>query len=484
MNSKTILAIAIAGTLLACKKELLLNPGTDKLSARALARATAYNPNESDSAHTMYKPSAAYETLFTDRFFSDNIEKNNNWWKYRTGSITYNGFTGYNAAANVEVNTANSRTVLYLKFKEEANGNFTGGGIISSKKLGYGYYEARVNLYTATYGLHQSFWNKSDAIEIDAFELDSKMWNDTEPRRFSPNRHRWLPVHNQYSKTTTQKNNETQLAHVKNSASTTQWNYNDGQWVTIGWEWLPDKVIYYTNGVKTNEFATTDGAGTDLNVYSPANLYLSALPFDAFVAPSVVTPLDSAAMRVEYFSYSAKPLLNVNLLGNYSFEYHRPGSKDIRPDSWSEGAFYNGTTTLPGDTAATYGLKDTGTNTWYLEHKSPNAAAYKANAWQTLSFIPNGKYKLTAKLKCTAHSKTNGLMIQVLDKDRTTVLCTRTILGPVTNWTTLNINYDVALGAFYPINVQNNEVVIIIKSDANATETLQVDELSFQYTGP
>jgi hypothetical protein len=468
---KVNFTIACAAVLVfsSCKKELLTNQElTGAPGKHGIAQVSA----ESDAFFSGFTPDPAYQMVFTDRFFNNNIGQGNDWWTARTNNVTYNGFEGYNRSINNSV----ANGIFSIAFNKDSDGKYYGGGIISKKYFGYGYYEAKIKVYNGSYGLHQSFWSYANAVEIDGAEFDSKY--NGRLSRLEPNRHRWKPYHEYYRKTSA---DTAAFVDVPNSDWTKPvanddgiWTDTDGIWYTIGYEWLPGEVKYYVNGVLKNTFGVFDTQGNDLNVFQPAQVYLTALPFKNSTVINMETPQPGAKMQVEYFAYYNKRLNNVNLLGNSGFEYVNNASavSEGGATAWNKYSWK-----VNGDTILSKGEKTPEVNTsikkendnWFLEHKN-TTRDYQAITRQTLSFIPNGTYKLTASVRCSAHAITDGARILIYDKDQTTLLKSRTIYYPQPNWIAISID---------DIPVNNGEVTVVVYSNAKKDEFFQVDNLSF-----
>ncbi|WP_026904661.1 glycoside hydrolase family 16 protein [Pedobacter glucosidilyticus] len=477
LKAYSLVAAAAISLLNACQKDVL-TPSEKKVVGSNKNLAAQMGTSTSDDFFIGFKPDPSYQMMFTDRFFNNNIAQNHNWWEPRTDftrifASDTGDFTGYNRAANNEVVNG----MLNIKFNKDADGKYYGGGIISKKMFGYGYYEAKVKIYTGTYGLHQSFWSLAPAVEIDGFEIDSKLISLAP---LQPGRHRWFPDQITYKPTSAEKANFYYHPNTKLNEPVPNddgiWTDADGFWITAGYEWLPNVVNYYVNGQLRASYPLIDSFGNDVNVYQPSSIYLTALPFDIYPAQPMVEPQEGAKMQVEYVAYYSRPLNNVNLLGNNSFNYVESKfittGKNEAPTGWTEYASALNTPTYNYSVpyyqrTNSYAIQD-GTN-WILEHRN-DTSDYKAITLQQLNFIANGTYKLSADIKCSAHQITNGLQIVILGKDKTTVIKSRAILNPQANW--INVIVD-------DIPVTENEVTVMLFSNAKAGEYFQADNISF-----
>lgn len=117
-------------------------------------------------------PSKDYKLVFEDNFDGDTL--NTQVWRYRLDHRTGMGYMdGLNRAENVYVKDGK----LYIECRQEVidgkNQN-TGGGIISLKDFGYGYYECLSKPFMGGRGVHTSFWQRgSSTPNNNIFEIDS-----------------------------------------------------------------------------------------------------------------------------------------------------------------------------------------------------------------------------------------------------------------------------------------------------------------------
>lgn len=341
------------------------------------------------------QPPAGYTLAFEDNF-NNNVLNTTNWY-YRAFSKPTKG---YNMKENVSVETAGGTGYLRINFKKDADVDndgaldFTGGGIISKKPFGYGYFETRIKFYNDTRALHQSFWThgmgkyvgssgedgytesaKNDNVptenwlsEIDGIELDSKY-------NFGfTNFHFNLPPCNCPREVGTKphRNHPGDYMNLSN-------------WITIGFEWSPGMVVYYVDGIERQRFSyTTPG-------FSPVEVWLTALA--GYGSDLSTAPLPGAAMKVDYFRYYNKPTWG-NMLGNFSFEFGKKNEEPVKNWIVNDGVYDNELT--DGARVVYDGTAQEGEG--YLEQD------FKANGTaltvkQNLAYIPNGSYKMTAWVK-------------------------------------------------------------------------------------
>ena len=98
------------------------------------------------------EPPAGYQLAWADEF--DGTKLDTNKWFYRLDS----NWNSTQQALNVIVH--DGKLWIALKHEQARGKNYTGGGIISKRNFGYGYYEARFKV-PATLGWHTSFWLSS-----------------------------------------------------------------------------------------------------------------------------------------------------------------------------------------------------------------------------------------------------------------------------------------------------------------------------------
>ncbi len=266
-------------------------------------------------------PDTSYKLLLNDEF--NGTELNTDIWMYRSGSTN----------RNENVRVADGKLMIdYKKVDDNKTASsYTGGGVITKMDLPYGYYEVHAKSFNGAKGLHTSFWTAAQAtnfpyypknnscIEIDGFEIDSNNGDAA----LSPyyNLHYWWADHSTGGSARYDINTDNDV--------TTE------DWFTMGFEYLPGKIVYYVNGEKVGE--------NPLYVYNPANVWLTALAWTSNVDPAVID--DSKAdenglfgsSEYDYFRFYQKKLKGVNLLGNGHFELNRQTSSKM-----PRGFYYSG----------------------------------------------------------------------------------------------------------------------------------------------
>lgn len=178
-------------------------------------------------------PSKDYKLVFEENFDGDTL--NTQVWRYRLDHRTGMGYMdGLNRAENVYVKDGK----LYIECRQEVidgkNQN-TGGGIISLKDFGYGYYECLSKPFMGGRGVHTSFWQRGSStpnnniFEIDSYEIDSESY---------------LATNNLYIDLGTKERRYVPWPHRAQVPFETD---EDG-WFLDAYEYTPEGVIFYDNG--------------------------------------------------------------------------------------------------------------------------------------------------------------------------------------------------------------------------------------------
>ena len=398
--------------------------------------------------------------LFEDNFLTTTtgFEFDTLKWILRVGSMSKFDNKSINKIENLNTTTDG---VLEINYKAEnpSTNTYSGGGLISRKAMGYGYYEAKIALFTGSAGLHQSFWSLgtthsalynddltphyNQVVELDGIEADSK------DAVGEYNNHVWSPTHS------------------------SPFPANLGTfitWVTIGYDWRKDRVDYYVDNVKKGTRYLTGV----YDVYAQQNLWLTALftptssgsPGWYDFGGNVPLTDPNAKMKVAFVRYYPSTEVGVNLIGNPSFEYNSGSTAPLQdPISWIENrkassysdpnaSKVQNMTGTGGAHSGSFGLSHDGTSNYFTTTK------------QIINYLPNGSYKLTAWVKGSVHvtpSKMRALGPGMTEK---------TIDLPVTNtWQLITIDN---------INVTNNEATIAFTSNALAGEWIAVDDVKFE----
>ncbi|MCD0472333.1 hypothetical protein [Flavobacterium sp. JAS] len=402
---------------------------------------------------------AGYQLAYEDDFNGNSLNKAD--WFYRHGNKKLGG--GFNRSENVSIVSKDGVGYLDIAYKKDTDYNndgvadLSGGGVISTKAFGYGYYEARIKFYKGSKGLHESFWNhglalnvndtgdmifseavKRDlrptdnvAIEIDAIELDSYMNLGKTNYWFN-------------KKACDCTSESTAAAFNRFDAS-----YMDlDQWINVGFEWLPGMVKYYINGVERYRYSFTTPS------YAAMEVWLTALANTLWFKGE---PLPDASMKVDYFRYYHKPTY-ANLIGNNSFEFDGAATETVRNWIIYDGIYDNEKT--DGCRVVYDGTAYEGKG--YLQQDGKSSVPYIASKYQ-LDYIPNSTYKLTAWIKRSAGMQ--KATMEVLQPGAKTLSVN---IPPATQWTKITLEN---------ITVGSNTATVVFNTTGADGEWLKIDKV-------
>lgn len=202
-------------------------------AAEPATAATAADPGAQRAA-----PLPGYELAWADEFDGVNADGtglDTGDWYYREGEKVI--------CSNSPDNVTVSGGLLHIALKrEDRNGMpYTCGGVISKEWFGYGYYETRAQLW-GDQGFHSAMWTTGlgDSMpdtplykgpnnrvnEIDGFEIDSHA-----PERIQHHSHWFVPE------------------HIGNQGGVYVGPDSSDGYHTYGFEWLPNEIRYYVDGV-------------------------------------------------------------------------------------------------------------------------------------------------------------------------------------------------------------------------------------------
>lgn len=363
-------------------------------------------------------PDSSYELVFSDEF--DGTELNTDVWKYRTGDA----YGGKNLKENVRITDGK----LYLDYTK-TDGIYSGAGIITDFNLPYGYYETKAKIFTGVNGLHTSFWTAGGILEIDAFEADSNQGSSAPIPQY--NLHYWWADHSMVGGT--------------NFDNNTDGNTSTSDWFISGFEWLPGKIIFYSNGKVVGTVSP--------DVFSPSDLWLTAVATpDWHINENGTYNIDDSKMdangyfgssEYEYFRYYSKKLKGVNLLGNGHFELNRTKTN---------------TTISSFDV-----IKNAVPVKSPFAHKGYCFALLSdtAELGQTLKYLPAGNYTFEGYFKTKTDTSAT---LSVYDKDNNLL---KSVSVPQCNdWTLVSLK-DIAVA---------DSAYVVVKSTAGS---LMADDLAF-----
>lgn len=383
-------------------------------------------------------PDENYHLLFFDDF---DEELNMNTWMYRTGER----LGGYNLPENVFIK--DGRLFQQLVYKNiQGKKYITGGGVISQRLFGYGYYETKCKLFSATGGMHSSFWSMglnggdgermpvfNSVYEIDGYEVDSHA-----PCRLTCNLNAYI-------------------GERSGSGTVVSDSFPTDREFVLGYEWLPTKVNWYVNGKLVHTKTIKDYPIH----YAQQNVWLTALGHvTQKVADESKLP---GCSSWDYFRFYATLLKDVNLIGAGEFEYNQnpdfsaSSQKDPQhPVAWLELGDKDASL-IESCKQATGGYN-------VLAHRKNTA--YKVTTAQRLYYIANGNYNFEAYVRSSGGQKTakvrisdfNGKLVREVEIPRTDEM--------------LKIEIK-------DIAVKDNGAYVEIISDAQAGQWLMVDDVNF-----
>lgn len=392
------------------------------------------------------KPHENYKLAFEENFRGDSLNESE--WIYRTGER----LGGLNLEKNVMIKDGK----LSIRFDyEEIDGKkvFTGGGIISKRVFGYGYYETKAKLWGGTGGLHSSFWsmglNGGDGItrpvyntiiELDGYEVDSGR-----PESIGSNIHYYIGAHRT-------------IGGVIGAEDFPVIDSSKEEFV-FGYEWLPNQINWYLNDVKIRTLKNP-------LFYGPQNLWLTALGCEAF-DQKINTSLLPGQSVWDYFRYYSINLKGVNLIANPGFEYNK--NKDFEkaymldmsaPVGWIVAG-------KDQDASSVFETENAYEGECVLRHYS--STEYSVTTKIEVPFLLDAVYTLEAMVQRRGAGDHN---IQVIYNNNriAQVLIPETDQGV---WQKV-IRKD--------IEVNGGSCVIEIHSDASAESALYIDAVSFMQT--
>ncbi len=379
-----------------------------------------------DASSTL--PGKEYVLLYEDNFSGNQLNLKD--WQYRTGRRTG---MGYMDGLNLEQNVYVKDSALHIAVKHEMiNGKWenTGGGIISKHNFGYGYYETLSKPFMEGHGVHTSFWQRGGAnpnnniFEIDSYEIDSKTWVATN------NLYVDLP-YNGYSYTPWPHRAQVPFSFQK-----------DG-WFLDAYEFTPEGVIFYDNGkvVAKAEY-------NDLNAHQV--VWLTAL--------NGVGKVDSTKLPGEsifkYFKYYGKDYPGVSILPNGNFEFNQEKTDPFKPLCWNPTGTEGAVKVVAGEAAKDQYKLSIGLG-----------KAHDVKLAQSLHFIMNGSYELTAMVRSSGGQEHATIVVDGHGGEPIRINI------PVSNkWKKLVIPV---------VGVTSNRITISIESKGSANQWIEVDDIRF-----
>lgn len=389
--------------------------------------ASALATFSSAAARASTPPAADYELLFEDAF--DGTTLNEKHWQHRVGPRQGTGIDGLNLARAVRVADGH---LIVAAWQERIKGKTEniGGGVISRHRFGYGYYETRSRPFMAGRGVHTAFWQRglgeqhNTLFEIDSHEIDStqKLACNNLYVVLAPKGWAELPWPHR--------------AHVPLQLPP------DGWWIDA-YEYTPDGVIFYDHG---REVARADFP----DLVAAQNVWLTALNGVGRV-DGEKQPGES---RFDYFRFYARDYPGANLLPNGGFDYNLDKYDPQHPLAWTE----------EGDVAASRVVPlDAANGAYALRHQAERP--YAVTTRQTLEFIRDGDYELTARVRRTGRHTAAVLRVSGH--------------GGVDQELALPLSADWQEVRLAPVTVRTHSVTIAIASAGTAGDRLEVDDVQF-----
>lgn len=375
-------------------------------------------------------PGKGYKLLFEDNFDGNKLREDD--WSYRLDRRQGGNFNALNRKENVSI----SGGYLHVAVRQDTIDGVaesTGGGLISKRQFGYGYYECLSKPFMAGTGVHSAFWQAGGAdpevynkiFEIDSYEIDSKTF---------------LGDNNLYVHISPKKYSEIPWPHRAKIPMT----YREDGWLLDAFEYTPEGVIFYDNGkvVAKAEWKELTAA---------QKVWLTAL--NGF--GKIEKEKQPGESLFDYFRYYAKDYPGVNILPNGNFEYNQDKVDRTKPVAWK--------------TSGTPGSSFVSTGKAYRDHyflkQGSDSSKYAAIASQKLEFIMNGNYTLTAKVRSNGGPKTAKLFVNDYGgKERSFDINTSN------DWKEISIAN---------ILVSKNGINIGIQSEGSAGQWLEVDDIQF-----
>ncbi len=383
-------------------------------------------------ARSIERVMQGYSLLYEDTFSGNAVNEGD--WNFRLGRRTGGNIDGMNLKENVTV----SGGALHVTARQETLASKlenTGGGLISKHQFGFGYYEALSRPFMEGRGVHSAFWQaggakpNNDIFEIDSYEIDSKQA---------------LGCNNLY-------------LHISPKNRPVPWpsranvplQFLPGGWFLDSYEYTPEGVIFYDNGKVVNRADWKD-------LTAQQAVWLTALngvgKVDADKLPGETT--------FRYFRYYAKDYPGVNLLPNGNFEYNQDRIDPATPIAWQQQGTAGAARIVVGDAAR---------DRYKLRH-GLDTAATSATTTQTLEFLNNGDYELTAMVRSSGGQAVARIRAFAFGGPEVSA-----DIPASRQWTRISIPR---------IAVANHAVTLAIESESAAGQWFEIDDIEFRKPGP
>lgn len=372
---------------------------------------------------------SGYKLLFEENFQGNSLDTTK--WHYRIERRTMGTWID---AVNLKENVSVKNGELHIALKHERiNGKYenTGGGIISNHDFGYGYYECLSKPFMEGRGTHTSFWQRgslspnNNVFEIDGYEIDSKtlmasnnLYLDIVPKWMKANAHPWphrsaMPI-----------------------------TLDSNGYYLDAWEYTPEGVNFFDNGKLV--------ASAEWNELNTAQMvWLTALNGTGKVDTTKL-PGEST---FKYFKFYAKDYPGINLLPNGNFEYNQNKFDKTKPISWSVKGTKSSVIVQEGDACRDdYRLRFGGNN-----------VAFKNTISQTLNYILNGNYQLTAMVRASGKIGKAALRASGFGEKEL-----RTNINLTDKWTLVSLG---------DIPVSNNTISVEVEAEGNQGDWIDIDDI-------
>ncbi len=374
-------------------------------------------------------PSSDYELLFEENFSGDTLDATR--WRPRTDRRQNAYLNGLNRAENISVSDGFLRIVARTE-QIDGKTEYTGGGVISRNQFGYGYYESRSRPFMDGKGVHSAFWQAGGAMpnnsifEIDGYEIDSTHLGGD---------------NNLYVHLGTKAQPTVPWPFRSNIPFTLQ---PDG-WFLDGYEYTPEGVIFYDNGTRVASVKWPELTAAQV-------VWLTALNG----CGNVDSSKQPGETLFDYFRYYAKDYPGVNLLPNGNFEYNQDKIDPAKPVAWQPVA-------TPANTLRV--TEGGASRERYKLSIGSATEAHEASLSQSLEFIRNGRYELSAMVRSSGGQSEAAIVVDGLAGEPLTLTL------PATDTWKRVIMAD--------IPVEKNGVTLTVRVKGSAGQCLELDNIQF-----
>lgn len=376
-------------------------------------------------------PSKDYKLVYEDNFDGNSLDTLA--WRYRVDVRKGFGYMdGLNRAENVRVKDG---MLVVDCYQEKIDGKVenTGGGVISRKNFGYGYYECRSKPFMEGRGVHTSFWQRgsctpnNDVFEIDSYEIDS----ETE-----------VATNNLYIQLGDKERKYVPWPH----RAQIPFQMDKEGWFLDAYEYTPEGIIFYDNG---KEVARAEWK--ELNASQA--VWLTALngvgPVDADKQP--------CASYFDYFRFYTKDYPGVTLLSNGNFEFNQDKVNPSKPIAW----------TPVGTASAVELVKGNAYRDTYKLKLGGIAAPFHVTLRQCLSYIMDGEYELSAMIR--SNGGLHKAYLVAASKINSSDEAVKLEIPATDEWKKISM----------PVTVRNNEVYIAVVAEGEAGKWIEIDDINF-----